>query len=157
MTWLRAVHAIAIVLTAGLLAAQAQSISTFEKSPLSIETALGRVDFVVEVAKTSSERAQGLMFRQSMAADAGMLFDYRRPRPVAMWMKNTYLPLDMLFIASDGRIVTIAERAVPRSLKAIPSGQTVRAALELNGGTVARLGIRPGDRVIHDIFDTTPK
>src|SRR3546814_14529348 len=82
-----------------------------------------------------------------------MLFVYSQPRRVSMWMKNTLIPLDMLFIAPDGRIESIVKRAVPHSLATISSRGKVRAVLELNGGTVDRLGIRPGDRVVHPIFE----
>ena len=107
---------------------------------------------MVELADTGEERAIGLMFRRDLGPDRGMLFDYRRTQPVAMWMKNTYLPLDMLFIADDGRVVTIGEDSVPGSLDTIASAGPVRAVLEINAGTVARLGIAPADRVIHRIF-----
>lgn len=92
------------------------------------------------------------MYRRSMAPDAGMLFDFGRPQPTTFWMKNTLIPLDMLFVGADGRIVNIHERAVPMSEEMIPSQGIVRAVIELNGGTAARLGIRPGDRVIYPIF-----
>lgn len=129
----------------------------FDTSPLAIETADGRRhDFVVEVARTPSQRAQGLMYRKSVAENAGMLFDYGRSQEVAMWMKNTFVPLDMLFIDKSGRIVNLAERAVPHSVQAISSAGEVRGVLELRGGTVSRLGVRRGDRVIHPIFGTGP-
>ncbi|MCP4330721.1 MAG: DUF192 domain-containing protein [Alphaproteobacteria bacterium] len=130
----------------------AQSGSDPGLTPLTIETAAGKVDFTVEVATTPAQKMQGLMFRQSLPKDGGMLFDYGAPRSVAMWMKNTYIPLDLLFIGGDGRIVNIVERAVPHSLATIPSDGPVRAVLEVNGGTVSRLGIAPGDRVAHGIF-----
>jgi hypothetical protein len=81
-----------------------------------------------------------------------MLFDFKTDRPVAMWMRNTRIPLDMLFIARDGRVANIAERAVPFSEQTIPSAGPVRAVLELAGGTASRLGIKPGDRVVHPMF-----
>lgn len=122
-------------------------------TPLSITTAAGSTHrFTVEFADTAERRAVGLMYRSSMAADHGMLFDFKSDQPVSMWMRNTRIPLDMLFIARDGRIVNIAERAVPFSETTIPSKGPVRAVLELNGGTTARLGIKPGDRVIHAMF-----
>ena len=89
------------------------------------------------------------MYRRDLAGDAGMLFIYERDKPISMWMKNTLIPLDMLFLARDGRIVRIAARAVPMSLQTISSGEEVAAVLELNGGTADRLGIAAGDRVIH--------
>jgi uncharacterized membrane protein (UPF0127 family) len=121
-------------------------------TPLTITTAKGTHRFMVELADTPERRAVGLMHRPSMPADHGMLFDFKTDAPVAMWMRNTRIPLDMLFIARDGRIVNIAERTVPFSETAIPSNGPVRAVLELNGGTTARLGIKPGDRVSHPMF-----
>jgi uncharacterized membrane protein (UPF0127 family) len=127
----------------------AQSLlAKFESASLAIVTDAGRYEFKVEVALTPEQRGQGLMFRRDMARDAGMLFDFgASPDRASMWMKNTYIPLDMLFIRSDGRIESIAERTVPHSLEAISSRGPVRYVLELNGGTAARLGIGPGDRV----------
>ncbi len=137
--------------------AQAQSagrLVTFEKNDISIETAAGeRHAFEVEVAVTSDQRAQGLMFRRTMAAEAGMLFLFGGSAPRAMWMKNTLIPLDMLFIDEAGKIVRIEERTVPHSLRAIVSGQPASAVLELNAGTASRLVIEPGDRVLHPAFN----
>jgi uncharacterized membrane protein (UPF0127 family) len=117
-------------------------------APLTIETSAGlSLVFRVELARTEAERAQGLMYREKLAPDAGMLFVYPTDRPVAFWMKNTLIPLDMLFIKRDGTILSIAERTVPLSEATIPSGGPVAAVLEVNGGTVSHLGIRPGDRV----------
>jgi len=81
-----------------------------------------------------------------------MLFDFKRVQPVAMWMKNTLIPLDMLFIDGAGRVVNVAENTVPLSLATIPSAAPVRAVLEINAGSARRLGIRPGDQVLHAIF-----
>ena len=134
-------------LLAALVAAQAQ---TFE--PLTIVTQNGRQTFQVEVARTPQDRTQGLMYRQSMPPNQGMLFDFARVEPIAMWMQNTYLPLDMLFIRPDGSIARIAANAEPLSTRTIPSGEPVLAVLELNGGTAARLGIKAGDRVDHPLF-----
>jgi uncharacterized protein len=108
--------------------------------------------FSVEVATTPDQWTQGLMFRRSLPADAGMLFDFGEDRPVSMWMKNTLIPLDMLFIAVDGRVVGIAERAIPLSLAVISAPEPVRGVLELNGGTAARLGIHVGDRLVSPVF-----
>lgn len=133
---------------APLASARAQS---FE--PLTIVTQAGqRHAFQVEVARNDADRAQGLMYRRSMPADRGMLFDFGRVEPVAMWMQNTYLSLDMLFIQADGTIARIAANAEPLSTRTIPSGEPVLAVLELNGGTAARLGLRAGDRVEHPLF-----
>ncbi len=128
-------------------------LATFNKSEFVIETRAGiRHDFTVEMATTPKQQAQGLMFRRDMAADAGMLFIYRPVRVVSMWMRNTVIPLDMLFIGEDGRIEKIVERTVPMSLSTITSDRPVRAVLELNSGTAARLGVEPGDRVLHEAF-----
>ena len=125
----------------------------FPRSRLTIETTAGRFEFTVELADTRARRARGLQHRKTLAADAGMLFDYKEARPVSMWMKNTRLPLDMLFIDAEGRVAHVAENTKPLSLTPIPSGKPVRAVLELDGGTARRLGIRTGDRVYHPIFD----
>ncbi len=112
-----------------------------------IEAASGRHVFKVEIAQTEPERSQGLMFRQRLAADAGMLFDFGEEQSVAFWMQNTLIPLDMVFIRRDGRIVNIAQRTIPLSTDTIPSAEPVRFVLEVIGGTAARLGIKAGDRV----------
>jgi hypothetical protein len=130
--------------TAGSRAADLENFTT---STLTIDTARGPVRFAVELALTPAQQEQGLMYRPRLAPDAGMLFDFRDIAPRAFWMKNTLIPLDMLFIADDGRIVDIHERAVPMSEAIVPSRVPARAVLELNGGTVDRLGIRVGDRV----------
>ncbi|MBI2240555.1 MAG: DUF192 domain-containing protein [Magnetospirillum gryphiswaldense] len=128
----------------------------FPKSALQVEGGDGvRHPFTVEVATDSDQLAQGLMYRKRMAADAGMLFDFGAPRPVSMWMKNTLIPLDMLFIAADGKVVGIAQRTVPHSQTLIESPGPVKGVLELNGGTVARLGLKVGDRVVHPLFGGT--
>ncbi|MDE0060680.1 MAG: DUF192 domain-containing protein [Defluviicoccus sp.] len=135
---------------AGLAAAPAaaqRALAKFARSSLAIRAGGKLHRFTVEVARTPREHAQGLMFRRRMAADAGMLFVYDPPRPVSMWMRNTHIPLDMIFIAPSGRISQIVERTVPLSTENIPSRGTVRAVLELNAGTAARLGIRPGQVV----------
>jgi uncharacterized membrane protein (UPF0127 family) len=108
--------------------------------------------FSVEIANTDAERERGLMYRKQMAADHGMLFDFQRDQPVSFWMHNTYIPLDMVFIASDGRIVRIAENAKPMSDDLIPSVLPIRAVLEINGGVARSLGIAVGDRVGGSIF-----
>ena len=121
--------------------------------PLSIVTQGGQKQtFQVEVARDDAQRAQGLMFRRSMAPDRGMLFDFGRVEPVSMWMQNTYLSLDMLFIRPDGTIARIAANTEPLSTRTISSGEPVLAVLELNAGTAAKLGIKPGDRVEHPLF-----
>lgn len=131
----------------------AQAPVDFKHSTLSIETADGvRHPFDIELALTQAQQTQGLMFREHLAADAGMLFYHRHDTVATMWMRNTILPLDMLFIAADGRIVDIVERTVPQSLTTISAGRPVRAVLEVNAGTARRLAIHTGDRVIHPLF-----
>ena len=120
---------------------------------LSIVTAGGqRHSFQVEVARNDRDRAQGLMFRNYMPADRGMLFDFAASEPVAMWMQNTYISLDMIFIRADGTVARVAENTEPLSTRAIPSGEPILAVLEVIAGTAARLGIRPGDRIEHPLF-----
>ena len=120
--------------------------------PLTIVSRSGRHAFQVELARNDAERAQGLMFRRNLAADRGMLFDFGRVQPISMWMQNTYIPLDMVFIRPDGTIARIAENTEPLSTRAIPSGEPVLAVLEVIGGTASRLGLRAGDRVEHPLF-----
>jgi len=133
--------------------AQAAARAATEKAePLTIVTKSGPKRFDVEVMRDDASRSRGLMFRRHMAADHGMLFDFERDEPVTMWMKNTYLPLDMVFIRPDGTISRIAADTEPLSTAIIPSGSSVLAVLELNAGTAAKLGIQPGDRVEHGMF-----
>ncbi len=122
-------------------------------SRLSIATADGRdLPFTIELAQSNDELARGLMNRTNLSADAGMLFDFGEDRPVFMWMKNTLIPLDMIFIGRDGIVAGIAERTVPNSLDIIASPGPVRAVLEVNGGTADRLRIKAGDRVGYPLF-----
>jgi len=133
----------------GLVGGPALAVATFDKSELTIDSAGTSHHFFIEVARSNEQMTQGLMFRSRLAPDAGMLFIYARPQPASMWMYQTLIPLDMLFIGPDGRIINIHERAVPLSTDTISSDGPVRAVLELNGGTVARLKLKPGDRVHH--------
>ncbi len=149
----RVLRSVALLVALLVMAVPALALETFQKSTLSIETAAGgKYRFDIELAETPAQQAQGLMFRPSMAADAGMLFIYNRVQPASFWMKNTLIPLDMLFIGPDGRVVNIHERAVPQSLDSVNSAGPVKAILELNGGMSARLGIHPGDLVRHAAF-----
>lgn len=116
---------------------------------LTIDTADGPRSFRVEIADTPEERGRGLMFRESLPPGEGMLFLLDAPEPITMWMKDTLIPLDMIFIGPDGRILRIAARTEPYSLDHIPSGGDVIAVLEINGGLAATLGIAVGDRVRH--------
>jgi uncharacterized membrane protein (UPF0127 family) len=150
-----------LVLVGGLLtmivlaitAAAADTPQALHEAPLIIEASGGRFEFQIELAKTPADRARGLMFRESLADDHGMLFDFGRPQPVTMWMRNTLIPLDILFIRSDGRISRIARDAQPLSDRTVESGGPVRAVLELRGGITAERNIEPGDRIIHPLFD----
>ena len=117
-----------------------------------ILTSRGRAKFTVELAVTKAEQERGLMFRKSLAPDRGMLFPYNPPQRAAFWMKNTLIPLDILYIAPDGRVLSIARNAVPHDETPIPSGGVIRAVLEIPGGRAAQLGILPGDRVLNKIF-----
>jgi uncharacterized protein len=123
-----------------------------ELQTLEIASKTGVHVFSVELAVTDEERERGLMFRRSVPELTGMLFDFKRDQEVTMWMKNTYVSLDMIFIQSDGRIRRIAENTEIESLKIIPSGGPVRAVLEVAAGTARKLGIAPGDRVASPIL-----
>lgn len=122
------------------------------KQTLEIASKSGVHVFAVEIADNDAERAKGLMYRKELPEGQGMLFDFHREQEVSFWMQNTYIPLDMVFIRADGRILRIAENTEPLSTKLIPSGGPVRAVLEVIGGTTRKLGIAPGDRVASPIF-----
>ena len=124
----------------------------FDRNTVEITTRSGVQVFSVEIADTEAAREKGLMFRKSLPPGQGMLFDFHREAPVGFWMKNTYIPLDMIFIRGDGRIANIAENAKPPSETVIPSDGPVLAVLEVAGGTARKLGIVPGDRVANPIF-----
>jgi uncharacterized protein len=126
---------------------------SFDHDRLAIAGDRGRFEFQVELATTPDQRAYGLMFRESLADDHGMLFDFGASQPVAMWMRNTYIPLDMLFIRADGQIGRIIRGAQPLSDTVLESGEPVRAVLELRGGLTVELGIEPGDRVVYRLFE----
>jgi hypothetical protein len=120
--------------------------------PLDIITAKGPVHFRVEIADDEAEREQGLMFRTHLDDDAGMLFDFHTPQQVAFWMRNTLIPLDMIFIRADGVIANIADNAEPYNETPIPSAGPVVGVLEIGGGLTQELGIKAGDKVTHRIF-----
>jgi len=122
------------------------------KQTLEIASKSGVHVFSVEIADNEAERAKGLMYRKELPEGQGMLFDFHREQEVSFWMQNTYIPLDMVFIRADGRILRIAENTEPLSTKLVPSGGPVRAVLEVIGGTTRKLGIAPGDRVASPIF-----
>jgi uncharacterized protein len=123
-----------------------------EQQTLEIASKNGVHVFTVELAVTDEERQKGLMFRKSLPEGTGMLFDFKRDQDVSMWMHNTYVSLDMIFIRADGRIQRIAENTETESDKIINSGGPVRAVLEVVAGTAKKLGIAPGDRVGSPIF-----
>ena len=131
--------------------AQAQAAG---QDTLEIVSASGVHAFSVELATNDEERERGLMYRKELPQGHGMLFDFGHDQPVAFWMHNTYISLDMMFIRSDGRIMRIEESAEPLSDRLIPAGAPVRAVLEVIGGTARQLGIKAGDRVINPIFGT---
>ena len=120
---------------------------------LEIATKSGVHVFAVEVVDNDADRAKGLMYRKELPEGRGMLFDFHREQEVSFWMQNTYIPLDMVFIRGDGRILRIAENTEPMSTRLIPSGGPVRAVLEVVAGTAQKLGIAPGDRVASPIFN----
>src|ERR1700746_3235517 len=147
------VSLLAAAIAASLLAFSAEAqLQRFATSELTIVSATGPHRFTVEVAETPDQMEQGLMFRRGMAPDAGMVFDYKTPTVATMGMRNTLIPLDMLFVDGQGRIVNIHQRAVPQSLDIIAAAAPVRAVIELNGGQASLLSIEPGDRVVYPIF-----
>lgn len=121
--------------------------------PLEIVTKSGVHVFSVEMATTEEEKTTGLMYRKELADGKGMLFDFSPEQEVSMWMKNTYISLDMIFIRADGRILRIAENTEPLSTKIIPSRGLAKGVLEVIAGTAQKYGIAPGDRVAHPLFN----
>ena len=124
-----------------------QSPAGLEQVPLTI-TSNGQVRrFTVEIAKTSEQQSMGLMYRNKLAPDRGMIFPFDPPRDASFWMRNTLIPLDMIFVRADGSIANIAANTVPYSEEPVPSDGPVAAVLEIAGGRSAELGIKPGDKV----------
>jgi uncharacterized membrane protein (UPF0127 family) len=145
--WISVVAALALAAFAGSGARAA----TFQ--PLEIVTKSGVQVFSVEMATTEQEKETGLMYRKELADGKGMLFDFTPEQEVSMWMKNTYVSLDMIFIRSDGTILRIAENTEPLSTKIIPSRGLAKGVLEVIAGTAKKYGIEPGDRVGHPLFN----
>ena len=141
-----------LLFLAMMLAAAPAFAAAAKTERLVVETAAGEHAFDVEVVREEKKRNRGLMYRKKLAADAGMLFDYDPPQEVAFWMKNTLIPLDIIFIGVDGRIITIAAMTTPLSLDPIPSDGVARGVLEIKGGRAEKLGIKVGDRVRHALF-----
>jgi hypothetical protein len=133
-------------------AARAQGDVAFERSSLVIAAGGRDLKFEIELALTEPQRERGLMYRKQLGPYEGMLFDFHREMPVSFWMKNTLIPLDMVFIGADGVVKHVHANAVPLSTDTVPSMYPVRAVLEINGGSARLLGIKPGDTVKHPIF-----
>jgi uncharacterized protein len=146
LMWLIAALGAAVSLYA--YGAQAASIQ-----PLEIVTRSGVQVFSVEMATTEEEKTTGLMYRKELPDGKGMLFDFSPEQQISMWMKNTYISLDMIFIRADGRILRIAENTEPHSTKIISSGGLAKGVLEVIAGTAQKYGIQPGDRVAHPLFN----
>ena len=145
--WMFVATAVVLYAIAGH-GARAASVQTLE-----IATKSGVQVFSVEMATTEQEKETGLMYRKELADGKGMLFDFSPAQEVSMWMKNTYIPLDMIFIRADGRILRIAENTEPLSTKIISSRGLAKGVLEVIAGTAKKYGIEPGDRVAHPLFD----
>jgi uncharacterized protein len=156
MSW--AATALFVVLTLTVLPASAQTtqledLASFPRGTLEIAHGARKSHrFEVWIADTPARQAQGLMFVRSLPPLRGMLFVHEQPRPIGMWMKNTFIPLDMLFIGADGRIQQIVENTTPHSLEVIRSRAPALGVLEIAGGEARRLGIRPGQKVSHPAF-----
>ena len=138
----------AVVFLASIVAAQAEA----PLEPLTIDTASGPHRFKVEVMRTEPERERGLMYRKTMPRDRGMLFEYQAEQPVAFWMHNTYLPLDLIFIGKDGRVVNVARDAKPMDDSLIPSAGPALGVLELDAGSAKAIDLKAGDVVHHKMF-----
>ena len=143
---------VALVVLLGAVANTAARAASIQ--PLEIVTKNGVHMFSVEMATTEEEKETGLMYRKELPDGKGMLFDFSPAQQVSMWMKNTYISLDMIFIRADGRILRIAENTEPHSEKIISSGGLAKGVLEVIGGTARKYGIQPGDRVAHPLFGT---
>jgi uncharacterized protein len=144
---------VAVAATLALCAFTGSSARAASFQTLEIVTKSGVQVFSVEVATTEQEKETGLMYRRELADGKGMLFDFSPEQEVSMWMKNTYISLDMIFIRADGRILRIAENTEPLSTRIIPSGGLAKGVLEVIAGTAKKYGIEPGDRVAHPLFN----
>jgi uncharacterized protein len=154
---LAVVAALALFASCAGAASYTELLEGFGESQLAIATPDARMHrFHIWVAQTPRQRAQGLMWIDDLPDDDGMLFVYGTPQSISMWMKNTVMPLDMLFIDEHGRIERVVENTTPYSLDTITSEGDVIAVLELHAGTAARLGIRSGALVLHPFFGTAP-
>jgi len=150
---MRAIGLAAIVFVAGCALPAAQTpASASAQDTIEIVTSSGVHAFSVELATNDAERARGLMYRKSLPEGHGMLFDFQTDQPVQFWMRNTYIPLDMIFIQGNGRILRIAENTTPLSDALVPSGGPIRGVLEVIAGTARKFHIAAGDRVTGSIF-----
>lgn len=140
-----------------LLAAGPAAAAECDPASITILTGEGKARFAVEIADEPAEQARGLMFREHLAGDAGMLFVFETPRRARFWMKNTLIPLDMIFIDDSGLVESVAERRDTRSERGSTSHGPVRAVLEINAGLSEELGIGPGDQAIHPAFAAAPE
>lgn len=146
--------AAALLLLAAFASLGARADVAFDRDSVTIETQAGQTyAFDVELAVTPQQHGHGLMFREQMPIDAGMLFLFRDNAPRSFWMRNTLISLDILFIREDGTIANIARRTTPLSEASIPSAGPVTGVLEVNGGVTRMLNINPGDRVVHPAFE----
>ena len=145
--WISAIVVVALCALSGS-GARAASVQ-----PLEIVTKSGVQVFSVEMATTEEEKTTGLMYRKELPDGKGMLFDFTPEQEVSMWMKNTFISLDMIFIRADGRILRIAENTEPQSTRIISSGGPAKGVLEVIAGTAQKYGIKPGDRVAHPLFN----
>ena len=136
----------------GLTVSHALSEANFSQSQILIVSKSGTHKFTVDVAATAAQRQLGLMFREEMAADRGMLFDFGEEKLISMWMKNTLISLDMLFVDKTGTILQIEHATIPMSLDSISGNAPALSVIELNAGVTKELGIFEGDQVLHDIF-----
>jgi uncharacterized protein len=166
---IRSLHLVAILFAFGLSAcapfqASAETMDgvqldrIFRRSTLQIATPDARLHtFKVWIADDNERRARGLMFVKELADDEGMLFVYEQPQPIGMWMKNTFISLDMVFVAADGKVINVAEKTEPHSLKTIESSGDAVGVIELKAGTAAKLHIAKGARVMHAAFGKTQR
>jgi uncharacterized membrane protein (UPF0127 family) len=143
----------AVLATVAMVCMSAPAARAAQIQTLEIVTKSGVQIFTVEIATTEEEKTTGLMYRRELADGRGMLFDFSPEQPVSMWMKNTFISLDMIFIRADGRILRIAENTEPQSERIISSGGLARGVLEVIAGTAKKYGIAPGDRVAHPLFN----
>ena len=150
--WRAARAWLAVALVAAFAAIAGNGVRAASFGTLEIATKSGVHIFSVEMATTEEEKQKGLMYRKELADGKGMLFDFSPEQQISMWMKNTYISLDMIFIRADGRVLRIAENTEPESTRIISSGGLARGVLELPAGSAQKYGIAPGDRVSHPLF-----